>query len=129
MIISKKTDTYWLLAIITILVMAVSVITFAPGVVKAEGEPASETATFTLEGTKEQQSDGEYYPYLIISGYDKAKYSSATIHVKSVVITFWRTASSRRKRQHIARIRLLRMLLQRDMMQLRYVGYAVMKKR
>lgn len=95
MIISKKTDAYWLLAIITILVMAVSVITFAPGVVKAEGEPASETATFTLEGTKEQQSDGEYYPYLIISGYDKAKYSSATITVQKYEGSSWTDIGSK----------------------------------
>ena len=89
MSITRKTGARMLLAIVTVLMMAISVIGFVPSVVKAEGEPASEPATFTLTGTKEQGSDGKYYPYLTISNYSKTVNNTATVILQKYDGSSW----------------------------------------
>lgn len=64
-------------------------------VVHAEGEPASEEATFTVTGKAEMGSDAVYLPYLVISGYDKAKFNSATITVQSYTNGAWTDLGSK----------------------------------
>lgn len=59
MSVIKKNSRSMLLSLFTVLVMAVSVLTFAPAVVNAEGEPESEEASFTITGKSETTTGGD----------------------------------------------------------------------
>ena len=84
MSIVKKSCNHALLALITLVMIAVYAITFAPSVVKAEGEPEAYESTFEIKGEDRSGVPSIYY----VNNYSKA-FSSIDITLEEYSVDKW----------------------------------------
>lgn len=92
----KKAGFCMLLAAMTAAVPVMSpLVRLESTAARAEGEPVSEEAATFVITEKPERGIETYLPYLVISGYDKAKFNSATVTVQSYTNGAWTDLGSK----------------------------------